>query len=156
MDYGILLYQSLSNLIKISEFLQLKSRQFNSLPNLGIKSYLKEISTIKLCCSRHSGHTSAIVKMVKNNPNTIVLYPNKISCNIFNSLCEKENIKDVKCKNISKDNLLKFRGLRTNCVIIDNSFFLGKKEIDMVYDFCKPFALHEIGQGNNFFIIFME
>lgn len=120
-------------------------------------SYAKEYSTIKLCCTRRSGHTTAIGKLVNEfNKNWLVMSYNLHTAERVKAVILSENDRKILKETSSyidfKDgtNILfsshfafenEIKGRELDGIIVDVFSMMPQKKVDLLYETGMPSML---------------
>lgn len=91
------------------------------------KGFINEFGTLKLSGPRRSGHSTAIVNLLKEEPYSIVLVPHLANRYPFTRAGIEEN-RILTFKNTNQEHFKnRIRGQRIDYIFVDNAFYMSKK-----------------------------
>lgn len=118
--------------------------------NIPTKSWAKEMSTIKFCLPRQSGHTTFAIKLFTEYfDNAILILPN-------DGLKSHRSVKYLNNKYKSlictPGSLKKLYGRQISTAIIDCASIISNKDKEKIYSFFEPI----VSENRYFLFIFLE
>ena len=146
-------YVALKTLIETSYYSQVAFKNVSTLNDK--KNWLKEYCTIKMTCSRRSGHSTAIAKLIPEYFNRALILAHtldmtKRNLERFLQMGEKDKylngeiIQKYTCNKIITESseyifssincLDKFRGEKFQAIVVDVACLVSKNEIEEIYD----------------------
>lgn len=149
------LYEAIKNMIEICEEQQPEVLQMKM--HIGSQRWLEQFCSIRIAGPRRSGHTTAILSLVKEKyKRALVLTQNMQMAKTIETELKRLDLSDkAVVSSVNSENPL--RGIEPfEAVIVDCSSMLTDEEIERVYDIATPHSENRRLDGKNFVIIFLQ
>ncbi len=147
------IYKGLLNMVKWTKQFQKEIGKMNKDKNYSPMSWLKEMSTVKFCLPRQSGHSTFARKLfLEELENPIYFFPSKemLKETLKRGLIPRKKWDRLFSARDIKNNFFRLRGMKINSVIIDCAVGFSKANIFRIYNFLKE------NVNSDIIVIFLE